>query len=194
MPDNNNHLDRHVLIAQLTQTIKEKGLRRFTKPVQLTSGPLTCDFVDGNLALSHWADLKVAAQAIYATATEEGHEFDAVGGLSLGANALTVAIASVAGCSWFFIRRTPKERGTRQQIEGAQIGPGYKVLLVDDVVATGEAIFLAYDIVAEVGAEIVATSTLIDRGEFTAPIFKNLNRPYYPMLTYDTLGIVPVQF
>ena len=48
--------------------------------------------------------------------------FDAVGGPTLGADALTIGIAGVKRCRWFFVRKEPKGRGTNQLVEGARIG------------------------------------------------------------------------
>lgn len=188
----NEAMDRDALTGKLTEIIRQKGLKHLPEPVELASGQMSSHFVDGKLALAAWSDLQIAAQAIYATVSDAGHSFDAVGGLSLGADAIAVAVASVADCSWFFVRKVPKARGTRQQIEGAQIGEGNKVLLVDDAVTTGGSIFLAYDIVHATGAEISAASTLVDRGNTATPKFQQLGCPYFPMTTYKTLGIPPV--
>lgn len=177
---------------QLLEIIREKGLRRLDEPIELASGEMSSDFVDGKEALAHWRDLHIASQAIVETVTAEGHQFDAVGGLTLGADALSVGIASVANCRWFIVRKAPKGRGTRRQIEGARIGSGDRVLLVDDAVTSGGSILLAYNIVAETGAEIVAAVTLVDRGEAARPKFAELGCPYFPMTTYKSLEIDPV--
>lgn len=177
---------------QLLEIIRTKGLRRLDEPIELASGQMSSDFVDGKEALAHWNDLRIASEAIVETVVGAGHEFDAVGGLTLGADALSVGIASVAECRWFIVRKAPKERGTRRWIEGARIGRGDKVLLVDDAVTTGGSIFLAYDTVAATGAEIVAAVTLVDRGEQARPRFEARGCAYFPMTTYESLDIDPV--
>lgn len=183
---------QQILSEQLLEIIRTKGLRRLDEPIELASGEMSVDFVDGKEALAEWSDLRTASEAIVATVVGAGHEFDAVGGLTLGADALSVGIASVAECRWFIVRKAPKGRGTRRQIEGAPIGPGDKVLLVDDAVTTGGSIFQAYDIVTETGAEIVAAVTLVDRSERARPKFEELGCAYFPMTTYKSLEIDPV--
>ncbi|MXZ99955.1 MAG: orotate phosphoribosyltransferase, partial [Acidimicrobiaceae bacterium] len=84
-------------------------------------------------------------------------------------------------------------RGTRRWVEGAQIGPGDTVLLVDDVVTTGGSIFKALDIVDQTGATTVAAVTLVDRSGLAGPQFEQRRIGYYPMITYDLLGIDPVE-
>lgn len=180
------------LSAELLRIIATKGLHRLDAPIELASGAMSADFVDGKEALAKWSDLRVAAEAIVATVTNAGLDFNAVGGLSLGADALAVGVAAVADCSWFFVRKEPKGRGTRRQVEGARIGSGDRVLLVDDAVTTAGSILLAYNIVAQTGATIAAAVTLVDRGESAKPKFLELGCPYFPMTTYQSLGIAPV--
>ena len=75
------------LRVQLLEILKTKGLRRLPEPIELASGELSSDFVDGKEALAHWSDLKVAGDAIVETLRANGIAFDAVGGLTLGADA-----------------------------------------------------------------------------------------------------------
>src|SRR5205085_7865443 len=82
------------LREQLLEILKQKGLRRLPEPIELASGELSSDFVDGKEALAHWEDLKVASDAIVETLRANGIVFDAVGGLTLGADALAVGIAA----------------------------------------------------------------------------------------------------
>ena len=126
------------------------------------------------------------------TVNDGGHSFDAVGGLTMGADALAVGIAAVTNSRWFFVRKEPKQRGTRQLIEGAQIGPGDTVLLVDDVVTTGGSILKALSAIERTGAETVAAVTLVDRSNIAGREFNRLGIAYYPMATYESLGIEPV--
>jgi orotate phosphoribosyltransferase len=178
---------------QLVRILIEKGLRKFDEPIQLASGEWSSDFLDGKEALQRWRDLSLAGEAIVETVRDAGVEFDAVGGLTLGADALSVAVAAAADSSWFIVRKEPKGRGTGRSIEGTQLGPEHRVLLVDDVVTTGGSILKAYDIVTrEAGSTIVGAVTLVDRGEQAAPKFAALGVPYFPMATYRDLGIVPV--
>ena len=128
------------------------------------------------------------------TVAGAGHAFDAVGGLTMGADALAVGIAAVGDCRWFFVRKESKQRGTNRWVEGAQIGSGDRILLVDDVVTTGGSILKALDVIAQTGAETVAAVTLVDRGDAARPKFEERGIAYYPMATYESLGIDPVRF
>ena len=140
------------LRRELLEILKERGYRRLDQPIRLASGAMSSDFIDGKEALAEWRHLRLACEAIVEAVAADGHSFDAVGGLTLGADALAVGIAAVSDCRWFFVRKEPKKRGTRRLIEGAQIGPADTVLLVEDVVTTGGSIFQALDAVDETGA------------------------------------------
>lgn len=177
---------------QLLEILLRKALRELPEPIQLASGAWSSHFIDGKESLAAWSELRVACQAIVETVTAAGHWFDAVGGLTMGADALAVGVAAVCDRSWFSVRKEPKNRGTRRLIEGAQIGPGDKVLLVDDVVTTGGSIFQAFDVIEAEGAEIVAVVTLVDRGDSAKSQFEEKGVDYFPMATYEDLKIPPV--
>lgn len=176
----------------LVQLLKEKALSKKDEAIQLASGEWSNDFIDGKEGLQQWNDLALAARAIHETVSAAGIEFDASGGLTLGANHLAVAMAFATEGRWFVVRKEPKERGTKRHIEGAQIGEGDQVLLVDDVVTSGGSIMRAYELVSETGAVVVAAVTLVDRGDLARSEFERIGVPYFPMATYQDLGINPV--
>ena len=181
------------LRQELLSILLELGHRKLDEPIKLASGAWSSDFIDGKEALAEWRHLRVACEAITETVADAGHSFDAVGGLTMGADALAVGIAAVSDCRWFFVRKEAKQRGTRRWVEGAQIGSGDRILLVDDVVTTGGSIFKALDIVDQTGAETVAAVTLVDRSGIAGPKFEQRGIAYYPMTTYESLGIDPVK-
>lgn len=178
--------------SELIELLRTKALRRLPEPIQLASGEWSREFVDGKEALANWEDLELACKAIVAAVHGRGIRFEAVGGLTLGADALAVGVAAVARCRWFFVRKEPKNRGTGRVIEGAQIAKDWTVLLVDDVVTTGGSILQAYERVVATGAKVVAASTLLDRGDRAREEFQSRGVPYFPMATYQDLEIPPV--
>lgn len=170
--------------------IVRRGLLRLDEPVVLASGELSRDFIDGKAALSSGSDLAEACQAMIDAV--DGIEFDAVGGLTMGADQFAHGVAMLAAKQWFVVRKEPKGRGTNKLVEGAAIDEGTRVLLVDDVVTTGGSIQKAYAAVEAVGARVVAASTLVDRGDIGKQFFEENATPYFPLVTYRDLGIEPV--
>lgn len=178
--------------AAALRIIMEQCYRRLPEPIELASGALSQDFVDGKEGLARWADLEIACRAMVAPVAGAGIAFDAAGGLTMGADHLAVGIAAVTDGRWFFVRKEPKGRGTGRWVEGYQVGPGDRVLIVEDATTTGASALKACDIVEQHGAEVVAAATLVDRGDAAAAAFAARGIPWFPVATYRDLGIEPV--
>ena len=180
------------LLEAARSLLSEKAVIHLDQPIQLASGQMSNHFVDGKAGLAQASDLKLACEAIYALVKSNGIEFDAVGGLTLGADHIGVGVAMAADKQWFFVRKQAKERGTGRQIEGASLGPGVSVLVVEDVVSTGGSLLQAIDAVAATGATVVAAATLIDRGGNAGDILKRREIPYFYLGAHTDFGLPPV--
>lgn len=180
------------LRTAVIDVVRTRGLEHRAEPFRLASGELSHDYMDGKKALAEGEHLRLACEAILEMIREEGVDFDAAGGLTLGADAYATAIAVLAGKRWFVVRKQAKDHGKGKRIEAAELGPGVRVLLVDDVVSTGGSILDAYEAVNATGAEIVFATTLVDRGDEAADKFAALGVPYRPLITYRDLGIAPI--
>ena len=180
------------LHEQVIELVRGRGLTRLPEPVRLASGAWSSEFVDGKAALARGQDLELACRALLELDEVAGVEFDAVGGLTMGADQFAHVLAVLTRREWFVVRKEPKGRGTNKVVEGAAIGPGTRVLLVDDVVTTGGSIQKAYDAVTELGATVVAAVTLVDRGDAAARFFEERGIPYASLVSYRQLEIPPV--
>jgi len=188
-PEHNDMSDlRNAVIA----IVQERGYKRLPEPVQLRSGEWSYDFVDAKEALADGEDLETACRALLDLTEDAGIEFDAVGGLTLGADQFAHVVAVLAKRKWFVVRKETKGRGTNKRVEGATLGADVRVLLVDDVVTTGGSIWEAYEVIQAEGARIVGAVTLGDRGETARPAFEAKGVPYRALVTYRDLGIEPV--
>jgi orotate phosphoribosyltransferase len=180
------------LRQRVAQIVHDRGLIRFEEAVTLASGEKSREFVDGKAALSRGEDLELASRALIEEATQLGLDFDAVGGLTMGADQFAHVVAVLAHKEWFVVRKAPKGRGTDRLVEGAKIGPGWRVLLVDDVVTTGGSMQKACEEVERLGAQVVCAAALVDRGDHAAKYFEERAIPYRTVLSYRDLGIAPV--
>lgn len=178
------------LRQQVVEIVREHGLLHLPEPVMLASGQMSRDFVDGKAALARGNDLELACFALLEAV--DGILFDAVGGLTMGADHLAHGVAMLSGTSWFVVRKAPKGRGTDRLVEGAKVGAGTLVLLVDDAVTSGGSIQKAHDAIAAMGAAVVAAVTLVDRGDVAGAYFTERGIPYTALVTYRDLGIDPV--
>jgi orotate phosphoribosyltransferase len=174
--------------------IIKRGHERRDIPFKLASGQTSHDYIDGKHAVDTGARLAVVCRAVVDLAGAHQIEFDAVGGLTMGADALAHGVAMVTGKAWFSVRKEPKSRGLEQFIEGFRLNdhPGTRVLLVEDVVSTGGSVRKAYDRSIEADAVVTGIIPMVDRGEVAARAFGELGVPYLPLVTYQHLGIDPI--
>jgi orotate phosphoribosyltransferase len=179
---------------QLLEVVRSRALIQFDEPRELSSGELSRDFIDAKAGLSRGQDLRLACKVIADSVAAAGIEWDAVGGLTLGADQFAHGIVTVLADDheWFVVRKAPKGRGTNRLVEGATLGRDVRVLLVDDIVTTGGSIQQAHQHVVETGATVVAAVTVVDRSDIAAAYFDGHGVPYLPVFTYRDLGIVPV--
>jgi orotate phosphoribosyltransferase len=183
-------------LSSLREAVRElilgKGYERRDTPFRLSSGEWSHDYIDGKRAIAAGQDLELVGRAILAVPSERQVTFDAVGGLSMGADPLAHAVSMLSGAAWFAVRKEPKKHGKQRLIEGVETSPGMRVLLVDDVVTTGASLLRALDAVEADGADVVLAVSVVDRGEGTARALKARGITYEPLLTYEDLGIDPV--
>lgn len=177
--------------SQLVEIVRAKGYEYRAEPFELSSGRLSHDFVDGKQALARGEDLALACRYFAARAAAEGVTYDAVGGLTMGADQFAHGMAIVTGCDWFVVRKAPKGRGTNKVLEGAAID-GRSVLVCEDAVSTGGSILKAIEAAHDHGATVVGAITLIDRGEAFAPLMAERGIWYVPAMTYRDLDIEPI--
>jgi orotate phosphoribosyltransferase len=177
--------------AALLDILATKGLLELDEPVRLSSGAMSRYFLDGKRALARGADLALACRCLVDVAARAGIEFDACGGLTLGADQFAHGVAIVADKEWFVVRKQPKGRGTDRYVEGASLD-GKRVLLVDDVITTGGSSMIAKERIEAEGGLVVLASTLVARSDEPARTFAAAGVPFIPLATYIDLGIPAV--
>jgi orotate phosphoribosyltransferase len=94
--------------------------------------------------------------------------YDAVGGLTLGADPVATAMlhAAAAGEGFldaFVVRKEGKAHGLQRRIEGPDV-EGRAVLVVEDVSTTGSSPLTAAKALEEAGAEVIGVAVIVDRG------------------------------
>jgi len=118
-------------------------------------------------------------------------EFDAVGGLTLGADPVAGAVLHAAAARGgrmdaFVVRKAAKAHGMQRRIEGTDV-KGRRVLVVEDTSTTGGSPLTAVEAVREAGGEVVAVAVIVDRG--AAPAIAEAGLPYLAAYTLDDLGL-----
>lgn len=176
----------------LRAVVLERGYTRADEPFRLSSGGTSRDYVDLRRAVARGDDLGLFARAVLAHLEALGIGFEAIGGMTMGADPVAHAAALLSGRSWFSVRKAEKTHGSRRRVEGAELGPGVKVVVFEDTVSTGGSLLDAYEVVAGTGAEVVACCTVLDRGDEAGRRFADRSVRYEALLTYADLGIEPL--
>jgi orotate phosphoribosyltransferase len=91
--------------------------------------------------------------------------YDAVGGLTLGADPVATAMlhASDGSLDAFVVRKSEKQHGLQRRIEGPDVA-GRRVLAVEDTSTTGGSVLTAVDALRDEGADVVGVAVIVDRG------------------------------
>ena len=84
-------------------------------------------------------------------------------GVELGAVPLVAAVALHSDLPYGIVRKTAKEYGTGNRIEGRPLKAGEKVVLIEDVVTTGAQALRAATILEEAGAKVLEILAVLDR-------------------------------
>jgi orotate phosphoribosyltransferase len=95
-------------------------------------------------------------------------DFAAVGGLTLGADPVAMAMLHTATghgrqLDAFVVRKDAKAHGLQRRIEGPDVA-GRRVLAVEDTSTTGRSVLTAVEALREVGAQVVGAAVIVDRG------------------------------
>jgi orotate phosphoribosyltransferase len=90
--------------------------------------------------------------------------FDAIAGIPTAGLAFSSPVALELQKPMIYVRSEEKDYGHRKRIEGT-IKPGWKVLVMDDLVTTGHSLLSGIDAIREEGGEVKHVAVLIDRLE-----------------------------
>ena len=95
-------------------------------------------------------------------------DFEAVGGLTLGADPVATAMMHAAAGNGrkidaFVVRKAEKAHGLQRRIEGPDV-KGRKVLAVEDTSTTGGSVLTAVEALEEAGAIVVGVAVIVERG------------------------------
>ena len=153
---------------QLKQLLKDRAVKigEFT----LSSGKKSNFYLDCRKVTLHPTGARLIGKIILEKI--KGLKVDAVGGLTLGADPIIGAVITLGDIPGFIVRKTAKEHGTQQKIEGL-IEPGWNVLIVEDVATTGASALAAIAAAEAAGAKVVKVISVVDREEGSTEALKN---------------------
>lgn len=169
--------------ARLVTELREHAL--VIGEVTLTSGAIAQYYVDAKRAILRPPGF--AALATLLAAHVEGWEGTAVGGMTMGADAVAcAALAGGARAKAFFVRKDAKSHGLQRRIEGPPLDLGDRCVVVEDVVTTGGSTLAAIAALHDEGLMICGVVSVLDRlAGGGAAIEQAAGAPYVALSTID---------
>lgn len=140
----------------------------------LASGRRSSLYVDCRLTTMSPDGQMLIGRAALAALRETGWTVDSVGGLTLGADPISYAIAHTSALGAergdgemvraFTVRKEAKQHGTGKLIEGPFV-LGDRVAVIEDVITTGGSALKAVEAIKAAGGVVVGVLALVDREE-----------------------------
>ena len=185
MTDPSIAADREALIAQ----IKDKAVVHGR--ITLASGKEADYYVDMRRITLDGAAAPLVGRVMLDLVADL--DFEAVGGLTLGADPVATAMLHAASAQGrtldaFVVRKQGKAHGLQRRIEGSPV-EGRRVLCVEDTSTTGGSALTAVEALREAGAEVVAVAVVVDRSTGAAERVEAEGLPYLYAVSKDELGL-----
>ncbi len=173
--------------SDLQVQIKEKAVVHGA--VTLSSGQQADWYVDLRRVLLDAIAARLAGRVMLDLTS--GLNFAAVGGLTLGADPVAMAMMHAAAeqgrpLNAFIVRKEGKAHGLQRRIEGPDVA-GQPVLAVEDTSTTGKSVLSAVDALTEAGADVVGVAVVVDRG--ARPLVEARGLPYLAAYDLADLGL-----
>lgn len=132
---------------------------------KLASGASSDYYIDCRTTTLDARGSQLTGQVFLEEIRQRGWKPQAIGGLTLGADPIVVAVSVTSGeLSGFLVRKAEKQHGTGQRIEGFR-KKGARVVIVDDVCTTGASTVQAIEAAREFGFDVVGAMCLVEREE-----------------------------
>jgi orotate phosphoribosyltransferase len=178
-------------LAELSALVRELGVVH--GPVTLSSGAEADHYVDLRRVTLHHRAAPLVGRLVRVLTAD--WSYDAVGGLTLGADPVATAVLHAAAVEpdatpvdAFVVRKAAKQHGMQRLIEGPDV-TGRSVLVVEDTTTTGASPLAAVRAVREAGATVVGVATVVDRETGAREVIEAEGVPYRSLLGLADLGL-----
>ena len=148
---------------KLLSTLAHKSFR--LGEFKLSSGGTSDYYIDCRTTTLDAKGSKLTGEVFTEEIRRQEWKPRAIGGLTMGADPIVVAVSVVSGeLDGFLVRKAEKQHGTGQRIEGFR-EKGARVVIVDDVCTTGSSTIQAIEAAREFGFNVVGVMCLVEREE-----------------------------
>ena len=146
---------------ELLKLLAQKSFR--LGEFKLSSGATSDYYIDCRTTTLDARGAQLVGQVFLDEMRSQGWHADAIGGLTMGADPIVVAVALTSGTlHGFLVRKAEKQHGTGQRIEGFR-EKGARAVIVDDVCTTGSSTVQAIEAAREFGFKVVGAMCLVER-------------------------------
>src|SRR5438270_5357989 len=148
---------------KLLSTLAHKSFRLWK--FKLSSGGTSDYYIDCRTTTLDAKGSRLTGEVFFEEIRQRGWKPRAIGGLTMGADPIVVAVSVVSGeLDGFLVRKAEKQHGMGQRIEGFR-EKGARVVIVDDVCTTGASTVQAIEAAREFGFEVVGVMCLVESEE-----------------------------
>lgn len=157
------------------------------QPFKWASGWNSPIYCDNRITLSHPRVRTYIRQELVKIIDEKFGPPDVIAGVATGAIAHGVLVAEAMGLPFVYIRSSAKEHGRQNVIEG-EIHRNQTVVVIEDLISTGQSSLKAVHALRESGAIVKGMISIFNYGfDVAAESFKSANCPVYSLSNYDVL-------
>ncbi|OYX83811.1 MAG: orotate phosphoribosyltransferase [Flavobacteriales bacterium 32-34-25] len=112
---------------------------------------------------------------------------DVIAGVATGAIGIGMLVAESMGLPFVYVRPEPKKHGRQNQVEGF-LQKGQNVVVVEDLISTGNSSLLAVEALRAAGANIKGMAAIFTYGfDVAEENFKNAKLDLYTLSNYQNL-------
>jgi len=112
---------------------------------------------------------------------------DVIAGVATGAIGIGILVAESLGLPFVYVRPEPKKHGRQNQVEGF-LQKGQNVVIVEDLISTGNSSLLAVEALRAAGANIKGMAAIFTYGfDVATENFKNANVDFFTLSNYQNL-------
>ncbi|MDP2922632.1 MAG: orotate phosphoribosyltransferase [Candidatus Omnitrophota bacterium] len=181
MPNQCNYIKmRNKLLTLLKNDALYKG------EVKLSSGKISNFYIDVRRVSLASQGVYLISNLVWGLIKEDN--ITAIGGPTLGADPIVAGVCMLAHkdkreLKGFLIRKTPKEHGRQQLIEGKELASGERVVIIDDVATSGSSLVKAVETLQKEKISVVKAIVVIDREEGAKENLAKVNCPLVSLFT-----------
>jgi len=163
---------------QLLSLLKKEAFLK--KRVKLSSGKISNFYIDVRKVSLSPKGVYLISQLVFGLIKNES--IQAIGGPTLGADPMVSGVCLLAyknkkRLKGFLIRKSPKKHGRQKLIEGQELKPGMKVVIVDDVATSGGSLIKSIEVLRKAKIKVVKAVVVVDREEGASENLKKLSCP-----------------